>query len=259
MAKNLGVTWRRRTVPIEIFELAFREKLIPSLRCYYCLNMVTDSYANWKDAIKLLIFHLSISRNTAKTHLRKLIMRGWFGQDIESKVIYIRSIHFIRRREDLLNRGGVRMYLCDLKKFREFAFAALLTKSIKVLRLRENKLGKQKEVPYQRLITLSHFPIALDLIMQRYGISKSTASRLRTNSMKTGYLNCKSSFRLEKRIKPESVPSIRRYRPDYGRRLRVRHGKVYIQLPTRVMSLLEFRRVKRIEKVSKCGNSGKEV
>jgi len=249
----------KRTVPVELLELSFEENILPLFRTYYCLNMNSNGYVKWRRGIRILIEELKISRNTAKTHIRKLINRNWLGFDEKNKTIYIRSIQFIRWKERRRLRFGVRLYYKDLINFREFAFSGLMTKSIKVLRLRENKEGNLKEVPYQKLISLSHFPIALKLIKQRYGISKSTASRLRTNSMKLGYINCKSSFRLERRINQSSVAQIRKHHPEYGRRLRIRHGRVYIQLPTRINSNLHPCKLMNLDKVSKYGNSGKEV
>ena len=236
---------KHRLIPISLCHLMLRERLYNQFRSYLVLNFNSDGYIYRKEAIRLLMSELGISRNTAKNHLSKCIGKNWLG--LNDGKIYVRAIDYIRIKEKATQRQSVWLNYKFIKSFKAFCFAALVTQITKDLRRLNSDQNRGRS---HQKVKPSFYPIAGNYIEQKYSISQSVCSRLAFIAKQVGFIDTKDSL----------IP----YSPDgelhtigeigfiksnlptsVSNRLKVKRGIIYIQMPIKMKSNLVTKRRKR--------------
>ncbi len=244
-------------IPIEICQYALSEKKVRAMQVFIWLKMNCSGKIKITPEIKSQITQdIGIKSNkTVKTAIQYLIYRKWITVSKRSGYCFIKGFEAIRQIEGFKARTGAEFYFSDIKNFKGFLVAAIITNLISVQKRREWITERKK----RGSMTVIHkpptfYPIANEALSKILGVSVSTAWEWKKLAKRQRFIRIHKEYR-EIKIKPEFLPQFKKY-SELNSTI-IKKGKICEQLPDKVATNLVLRNRKKLKKLN--GKKSKHI
>ncbi len=196
------------TIPIELLEFAFHNKLVKALMIFMYLKYYTNGFVHKSSGLfQHLKSELDIKdERTLQRHLNSLISLKWIGLNESTGNYLIHSISQIRKQYQFIKRTACCFYFTELKNLKLKAVGAILSKQISVQKYLNSKKRKTKWVAsnnrddaFQPIKALSNFKreyfgFSNSVIAKIFKCSPTRACQLKQQAEKDGYIQVIHKF-----------------------------------------------------------------
>lgn len=216
-----------------------QEGIESPFRLYVYLNLTTSGKLKLQRGLKNemakdLGFRTFKSINV---NLDRLTELNWIGYDRKNKVIFLRSLEKILKKEGINSRSAVSVEIEDLEHFKAFLAGALIGWAVKYSKGKEWELARKKGRAMQN--SHSYYPSASNGLSRFYGISLSKAHRMKQWAKKAGYIELLPNYEVVEN-RSTCFNYYRRYHPE-GNKLRRYNGQIILQKPDLIFSAMRFK------------------
>lgn len=238
-------------IPVSLCEHVVINKFIAPFRLYMYLKAICSGQMRITAKVKSQIAKdLGTNPKTINNQLRKLQEKNWIGYNPKSEYYFIRCFAKVMQIEGLKGRRGVGLsikndLLLDKKRFAAFNYAALIGYLAIVQKWKRKYLQKSEHSTGSSNHNLRKFSspvfaqVACNALQRIYKISRGTAHKFKKEAAKYGYIDLKGN--LDKLpILVNEVPFFQKANPDVAARVKVRKGKVYLQVADKIDPFLEY-------------------
>lgn len=210
---------------------------------------------------------LNVEPRTVSNLLKKLQKRNWIGHNPASGYFFIRGFEKVRSIEEM---RGLRGVLVDINKdiqeqerFKALIVGGVIGHMVNVGRykkgreMQESEHIKVRSNHRSRNTVPSHFPVACTAIASMLGVASSTASTYKSLAAKYGFIQVEKKWQRlqlteDSNIRDAAlVAAFKASHPEIAHRVRILHGKAYIQETDHVMACLNYAKKWRLGKKSK--------
>jgi hypothetical protein len=229
-------------IPVELLTFALRNKKVNQVRLFICLKSLypSGSFKFDDEHIKTICNQLHCHPKSFHANFQWLIGRNQKWVTINKNHCYVKGFKKILLKINYNSRKCVVFYPgIDLKLFRPFLYAVVITYYMMLKRRMERRPGMNNERALMRRL---HFSYSYNLpnlyLAKALHISKSCASAYKNTAEKAGYINV--SKRFEKYDgKSEHLRFIKKHEDEgISRKIRNLNGILAIQMPDALTSTL---------------------
>lgn len=228
-------------IPIDLFGFAIKRKRINQVKLFIALkSLFNDRFPINDEYVALICKAVKYkSKRTFLSNFKWLVSHKWVTYC--KNYCVLKGFNKLRVYDCFNSRKGVLFIPAyDLKHFRPFVYGAVISYCMKRKWHADRESGIVKRSP----ISNSHrkpvsYNLPLTYLCSILNISKSTASNYKRLAKKSGYINYKKDYQVLENIPPYCFNKIRRYSDvEYIEKLRVVDGKLCIQLPDKITSIM---------------------
>ena len=241
------------TVPISIIKYALYTKKVNQLKLYLYLKSIASGQIRLTQKTKEQILK-GIEwkdQRTLETNLEWLLKHHWTAYN--SKTQSLRITSFGRLHYKIKGRvcTGVRMNSEDLKTFRAFIYASIITWSMnerkRLIKKSERTEGhSKKDIPYSH-----YFQMPTRYLAPILDLDHSTISRYKKIAQQSGYIKVHHQYENLQRH-PQYLPIMKEYsEEETAKKLVIHNKRVHIQNADLISSTLEIRYIKRLKPYKK--------
>lgn len=235
-------------IPVEICQYALSNKKVRPLQVFVWLKMnCSGKIKITQEVLENMAKDFGLkSVKTVKSATQKLIDQRWITRSKRSGFHFIKGFEAIREMEGFTARTGAEFYSSDIKNFKGFLVAAIITNLISVQKRRlwvteRKKRGSMTVIHKPPLF----YPIANEALSKILGVSVSTAWEWKKLAKRQRFIRIHKEYR-EIKIEPEFHFKYKKY--SESKNTVIRNGKVYEQLPDKIATNLVLRNRKKLKK-----------
>jgi hypothetical protein len=234
-------------IPIELCQYALSNKKVRALQVFIWFKMnCSGKIKITSEIINEMAQDIGLkSIKTVKSAIHYLQGKKWITQSKRSGFFFIKSFERIREMKGYSARTGAEFYFSDIKNFKGFLVAAIISNLISVQKWRLGVTERKK----RGSMTVAHkpptfYPVANEALAKILGVSVSTAWEWKKLAKKQRFIRIRKEFR-EIKIKPEFLPQFKKY-SELNNTI-IKKGKVCEQLPDKVATNLVLRNRKKLK------------
>lgn len=237
-------------IPIELCSYALSKKRVRALQVYVYLKLkCSGKIMIDQQFLKKIANDLELkSIKTIKIIIAELINEQWISKSEKSGYYFVKSFERIRRFLNLRKRTAAEVSINDIKNFKAFLIAAIISHLINAqkrrLRAVERTKGSSKTSAFKQSF---FYPVANAALAKILGISVSTAFEWKRLAEKQGYIIIRNNSSVIEQAQPQFLKDLKKYGDIPGKRIWVKKGKVCEQLPDNVYSKVSLRRRRKLE------------
>lgn len=237
-------------IPIELCFDALSKRRVRSLQVYVYLKLKCSGKIKIdQQLLKIIANDLGLkSIKTIKTIVADLIDAQWISKSNKSGYYFVKSFERIRKLHNFRRRAGAEFSINDIKNFKAFLIAAIISNLIYAQKRRLEAVERSKGGSKTSAFKLSFFyPVANVALSKILGISVSTAFEWKRLAEKKGYIKIRNNSRIIEYAQQQFLNDLKKYGDIPVKKIRVKNGKVYEQLPDNVYSKVSLRRRRKLE------------
>ncbi len=261
-------------IPVHLCDFVIRNKSFAPFRFYIYLKSKCDGQVKMSfESKKQMAKELNISSRTIDNYLAALSARNWIGHNPCSGYYFIRGFNKVKEIEGLMGRRGawlsVNKDILNARRFKAFVIGVSVGHLVNTNKWKErckrgseHFKGSSKHNSCKHLP--SHYPMACEAMAKIFGMSTSTASLYKATAHNYGFVQVKKNLKKiilgeEEQGLSESVYHgdgidarfVGMYKsafPEKAHRVRIKHGKLFLENPDLLLSCLEFSKRWRSQK-----------
>jgi hypothetical protein len=248
MKKNSPEYFDYLNVPVALCTYSLQQRRANQVRLFLYLKSISKGYVKHNSELYInATKDLDVCDRTIRNHLNWLIQEGWLIPDRDAKSIRIVSFEILVRKLNLLPATGVLIYKSDLKNYKTIAIAAIV---------KYNLMRPKRRIPETEFKKWSSqspdlppYPHLPNSVLSRIvGISRTTASRYKNKSKRSGYIETKKVF-ADTGIPIAEISQLRQYGGYQPGKVRNIKNRVVIQLADKIMCNIKLRRKRNLKPV----------
>jgi len=239
---NMVIPNNKLSIPIPLIEYCIQEKILKPFKLYVILKRYSNGHYKIGGQELINVYKKYYSRSTYNDYKKILLGYGFIWVNRNKKILHIKSYEYVLNKLKLFKTSRVKFIPYDLNNWQEFCFSAVVINEIrrkrryddfvKSIRSNSRRAGSKKWEPNipSDYISPKYFGLSSSLIQEVTRYSKTRVSRLKQLSMESSYLIIEPKFKPLFDISPDEVKGIRKYNPNYGRKLIVDKNLVFEQM-----------------------------
>jgi hypothetical protein len=188
---------------------------------------------------------LKCSTKTIRRTIEKLRARNWLGFNPKTGVSYVRGMNSILIVEKIPGRLIVRFDVNEILAANAFFAACMDSFFVRGQKIKAWKERAARVHPKRGTTQLaplpSHYPVALSLHEQFFGLSRTTAQRNRKEASRAGYLEIRQPPPIQLSPKSEKAHILEGY-PELTGYTFERGGKLFLRQTDEICTRLNFGR-----------------
>lgn len=191
-------------IPVEMAVFALREARTAQVCSYAASHFIYSGKARLSDRPDKEIASLTgVSSRTVYRHFSELLEWNWMGKDEKNGWVFFRGIDRIRQIEDWhYKRSGI-LYGGDLKTFKPFLAAAVLTSLAKTKK-------QEQRTEFQRGNSLpTAVPISAKAFAKTLKISVRSAQNLRKLAAEHNYIKSQANLIQIENLSPDDLKHLK--------------------------------------------------
>ena len=221
-------------IPLQLIEVAAREKHLRQLKVLLAFKFAHGGQVRLQDVDWQQIGDVSgySDVRTLRGHLEACMRLNWIGTD--GQWLFIRSFERLRESTGASSRTAVEITRKQVSEILEYALPAKIQSRARAKRHARKKAGAKPMPmePYTSLDPAGCSPyfdqaVSCSLIGQWYGISASSASRLKARAKKAGYTTYRHRWKKIGTHRANFGPVAESIDPE---RLTIKDGQVAVRL-----------------------------
>jgi len=231
-------------VPIELLRYGIRNRCLPKVRVYLYLKYgsngrITNFSITNVEVKNVLNIKTQI---TLVRHIDWLKVHHLVNYDKTKDILFLRGWGRLYSVFSFTAKTGVLIEKKDFKKFREFAFSAVVGWMVNRQKVREWKRGRKQGRSIQSFPPpFSYCGHSNIVISRELDLSVGMVSRLKQSSVKYGYLVANSKFKPLNLNADNYYYYLKSFPENYGR-LRIKQRKLVLQTHDEIKPELSFKR-----------------
>lgn len=240
-------------IPISLCLFVAKEKgMIAPFRLYMylkacCSGQLRLSPNKRREVAKAL----QISPRSIETHLNALRKRNWVGYNPRSGYSFIRGFHKVMQLEGLGGRRAVGFIteedlLPSKQKFHDFVYGSIIGYFAQTQIWKERSRVKSEYLKgcsnhHLSRNSLPNFvpEVACNALVELLGVSKGSAHKFKKQAHQSGYIQLRGNLEFLP-IPLSEASHYEKSHPQFTGRVKKRKGQVYLQVPDKVLPLLEY-------------------
>jgi hypothetical protein len=237
-------------IPIEICSDALKKRRVRALQVFIYLKLKCSGKIKIdQQFLKNTANELGLkSIKTIKASITDLLHRHWISISNKSGYYFVKGFDRIRKLHNFQKRNGAEFSIDDIKKFKAFLIAAIISNLINAQKRRlkaiELSKGGSKTTAFKQSF---FYPVANGALAKILGISISTAYEWKKLAKKQGYIKIRANSRKIDDLYPETLNQFKKYGDKSVKGIRTKKGHVFEQLPDNVYSKVSLRRRRKLE------------
>jgi len=238
-------------IPVELCQWALANKHVRELQVFIWLKMnCSGKIKITPEVLHNITKELGLkSAKTVKSAISVLMDRKWITFSKRSGYYFIKGFESIRKKEGFKRKTAVEFSIRDIRRFKGFLVAAVISNLIAVQKKREwlseRKNGRSKTEGH---LPSLFFPVANIVIAKIFKISLSTAWEWKKLAQKQRFIRVRRNSKALK-VDTNLLPALRKYSDDsLSAKLRFSKGKIQEQLPDTIATNLTLKSRKKIRK-----------
>jgi hypothetical protein len=243
-------------IPVSVCFLAFQKNCIAEFQLYCWLKLQCSGHFKLTNQLVFEgINQLQITKPTFKKRLSWLLNQRWIGFNSKTGSYHINSFKVLHYRTGWTQKTGIVWEDYNIKKFKEFVFAAILYKIAKSKWWYERQLAKEKgrsvikagaiKARSSTCIERPSFSLPLHYIAKKLNKPVATINGLKLAAKCAGFIYIKHQKRLVKTKSSETFRIIKTH-PEKGRFF-VKNGKLYERLTDKIIFMFHAKRIRSLK------------
>lgn len=236
-------------IPIELCFDALSTKKVRPLQVFVYLKLKCSGKIKISQQfLKNIANDLGLkSSKTVITSIVDLQNRQWISKSNKSGYYFVKGFESIRKLLNLSKRAGAEFIINDIKNFKAFLIAAIISHLINLQQRRlkavERSKGDSKTSAFKQSL---YYPMANAALAKIMGISISTAFEWKKLAEKQGYIKIRAIPRKIDYLNPHILNQFKKYGDMPSNQLRLKNGIIYEQQPDIVLSTVTLRRRRKL-------------
>jgi len=226
-------------IPIELLVYALSNRKVNPLRLFLYLKSQGSGYVSWDAEQKEKILSgLDLkSPKTIEANLTWLLGNGWVSMNTKRASIHVVSYLVLAKKFDFKCATGAVCELQNLKNFRPFIYAAVVTYYLQY----KYRIARQSARKKGRTTTNCRYrDLPADYLAKVLNLGKSTIVRYRQKAWDAGFIKMKHRYK-PLLLPIEELEFCRIYGDEEAWQLVIHNNQVKIQLSNAITSYIHLR------------------